>query len=81
MRSHVRWDCLLKGIEVFEGVSAVLTLIGIGLAFYALHVLEQASLGGFLLFLFIASWIGAIGLACLALIPVVLLVRAKTSCR
>lgn len=81
MRSRVRWDCLSKGIEVFEGISAALILIGVGLAFYAVHVLEQASVGGFLLFLSIASWIGVLGLACLVLIPVLLLVRAKTSCR
>ncbi len=81
MGSNERWQCLLKGMEVFEGISAVLILIGIGLAFYAFHALEQASLGGFLLFLFIASWMGVFGIACLALIPVLLLVRAKTSCR
>ncbi|MDA2910971.1 hypothetical protein MYX04_08580 [Nitrospiraceae bacterium AH_259_D15_M11_P09] len=81
MDSSMRWDCLLKQVERFVGIVAVLLLISLGLELYARLIQEQASFAGLLLLEFLASWIHVLGVSCLALVPVLLLVRARTSCR
>ena len=81
MKNKMRWDCLLKDVDVFLGIVAVLFLISLGLEVYTLQIQSQANFVGTLLFLFIASWIRVLGITCLILLPVWLLVRAKMRCR
>ncbi len=81
MDSSMRWDCLLKHVEGFVGIVVVLLLIGLGVELYVRLIQEQASFAGLLLLQFLASWIHVVGVACLALIPVWVLVRARMSCR
>ena len=81
MKSNVLWDCLLRGVEVHAGIIAVMILIALGLELYAFERLEQASAAGFLLLMFLASWISVLGITYLALIPTLMLVRVRTSCR
>lgn len=81
MGSKVRWDCLLKGMDLFMGIVAVFLLIGVALETYAIQIQGQIGLAGNLLILYLASWIGGLGIACLSLLMVWGLVRARTSCR
>lgn len=80
MGSHVRWDCVLKGMDLFVGIVAVFILIGVALEIYAMQFPRQTGFAGALLILYFASWIGFAGIACLSLLLAWALVRARTSC-
>lgn len=81
MKSKVRRDCLLKGIETFLVMVTALLLISLGVELLVLQHLDEVGFAGIILVLFTTSWIAAFGIASVALIPVWLLVRAKISCQ
>ncbi len=76
-----RFDCLFRGTEGLMAVVAGLLLVSLSLWAYGTQIQAPADLPAALLALFLASWIGVVGLAGSALIPLWLLVRATTSCR
>ncbi len=76
-----RLDCLFGGTEGLMVVVAGLLLVSVSLWAYGVQVQTPVDLTASLLALFLASWIGVVGLAGSALVPLWLLVHATTTCR
>ena len=80
--SRVKWfDCLFRGAEGLMAMVAGLLIVSVSLWAYGVQMQAPANVPATLLSLFLASWIGVVGLAGSALIPLWLLVRATTTCR
>ncbi len=75
-----RWDCLFSGLDKAIGVITSLLVLSLGLGIYGLQFQESSTVPQMLLAFFLSTWIGVIGLAGTALIPVWLVVRT-TKCR
>ncbi len=80
MKQTERWDCLFSGLDKVIGVITGLLLLSLGLWIYGLQLQDSSSMPQMLLAFFLSSWIGAVGMAGAALIPVWLVVRT-TKCR
>ena len=76
-----RWDCTFKGIKLFEEITGVLLLIGVGLLVYSFLLQDHLNLAGTLQTLFLAFWIGVFGLVSLMIMSTIFLIRSKTTCR
>jgi len=81
MKKMERWDCLFRGVEGYAGVISGILVLSVGLWTYGVQFQGAADMPGMLLTLFLASWIGVVGLGASALIPVWIFLRARTSCR
>jgi len=81
MNNEEKFECLWAGLRVFMAAIGGLLLIGFGLDLYALRIWGEAGFGEILSAFFLAAWIGVLGVVGLALIPVLMLFRAKTHCR
>ncbi len=80
MKQTERWDCLFSGLDKVIGVITGLLVLSLGLWIYGLQVQDPSNVPQMLLALFLSSWIGAVGMAGTALIPLWLVVRTK-KCR
>ncbi len=80
MTQTERWDCLFSGLDKVMGVITGLLLLSLGLWIYGLQLQDASNVAQMLLAFFLSSWIGAVGMAGAALIPVWLVVRT-TKCR
>ncbi len=80
MKQTERWDCLFSGLDKVIGVITGLLLLSLGLWIYGLQLQDASNVAQMLLTFFLSSWIGAVGMAGAALIPVWLVVRT-TKCR
>ncbi len=80
MKQTERWDCLFSGLDKVIGVMTGLLVLSLGLWIYGLQLQDSSSMPQMLLAFFLSSWIGAVGMAGTALIPVWLVVRTK-KCR
>ena len=75
-----RWDCLFSGLEKAIGVIASLLVLSLGLGMYGLQLQEPSTVPQMILALFLSTWIGVIGLAGIAIIPVWVAARTR-KCR
>jgi len=80
MKQTERWDCLFSGLDKVIGVITGLLVLSLGLWIYGLQLQDASNVAQMLLAFFLSAWIGALGMAGTALIPVWLVVRAK-KCR
>ena len=80
MTQTERWDCLFSGLDKVMSVIIGLLVLSLGLWIYGLQLQDSSNVPQMLLVLFLSSWIGAVGMAGTALIPVWLVVRTK-KCR
>ncbi len=80
MKQTERWDCLFSGLDKVIAVITGLLVLSLGLWIYGLQLQDSSSMPQMLLAFFLSSWIGAVGMAGAALIPVWLVVRT-TKCR
>ncbi len=80
MKQTERWDCLFSGLDKVIGVITGLLVLSLGLWIYGLQLQDASNVAQMLLAFFLSSWIGAVGMAGAALIPVWLVVRT-TKCR
>ncbi len=77
MKQTERWDCLFSGLDKVIAVITGLLVLSLGLWIYGLHLQDASNMAQILLALFLSSWIGAVGMAGTALIPLWLVVRTK----
>ncbi len=77
MKQTERWDCLFSGLDKVMGVIIGLLVLSLGLWIYGLQLQDSSNVPQMLLVLLLSSWIGAVGMAGTALIPVWLVVRTK----
>ncbi len=80
MKQTERWDCLFSGLDKVIGVITGLLVLSLGLWIYGLQLQDASNVAQMLLAFFLSAWIGAVGMAGAALIPVWLVVRT-TKCR
>ncbi len=80
MKQTERWDCLFSGLDKVMGVIIGLLVLSLGLWIYGLQLQDSSNVPQMLVVLLLSSWIGAVGMAGTALIPVWLVVRTK-KCR
>ncbi len=80
MKQTERWDCLFSGLDKVIGVITGLLVLSLGLWIYGLQLQDSSSMPQMLLALVPSSWIGVVGMAGTALMPVWLVVRT-TKCR
>ncbi len=80
MKQTERWDCLFSGLDKVIGVMTGLLVLSLGLWIYGLQLQDSSSMPQMLLAFFLSAWIGAVGMAGTALIPVWLVVLTK-KCR
>ena len=80
MTQTSRWDCLFSGLDQAIGVIACLLVLSLGLGIYGLQLQEPSTVPQMLLALFLSTWVGVIGLAGIAIIPVWVAARTK-KCR
>ncbi len=80
MTQTERWDCLFSGLDKAIGVITGLLVLSLGLWIYGLQLQDSSSMPQMLLALFLSSWIGVVGMAGTALIPIWLVVRTR-KCR
>ncbi len=77
MKQRERWDCLFSGLDKVFGVITGLLVLSLGLWIYGLQLQDSSNMAQMLLALLLSSWIGAVGMAGTALMPVWLVVRTK----
>lgn len=80
MNSTTRWDCLFQGVERVTVVILGLLVVSLGLWAYG-QLQSPWDAGGRIVAMFVASWVGVVALLGSAVIPVLLFVRARTTCR
>ncbi len=80
MKQTERWDCLFSGLDKVMGVIIGLLVLSLGLWIYGLQLQDSSNVPQMLVVVLLSSWIGAVGMAGTALIPVWLVVRTK-KCR
>jgi len=80
MKQTERWDCLFSGLDKVIAVITGLLVLSLGLWIYGLQLQDASNVAQMLLALFLSAWIGVVGMAGTALIPVWLVVRT-TKCR
>ena len=80
MKQTERWDCLFSGLDKVMGVITGLLVLSLGLWIYGLQLQDSSNVPQMLVVVLLSSWIGAVGMAGTALIPVWLVVRTK-KCR
>ncbi len=80
MKQTERWDCLFSGLDKVIGVITGLLVLSLGLWIYGLQLQDASNVAQMLLAFFLSAWIGAVGMAGTALIPVWLVVRTR-KCR
>ncbi len=77
MKQTERWDCLFSGLDKVMGAIIGLLVLSLGLWIYGLELQDSSNVPQMLVVLLLSSWIGAVGMAGTALIPVWLVVRTK----
>ncbi len=77
MKQTERWDCLFSGLDKVIGLITGLLVLSLGLWIYGLQLQDLSNVPQMLVVLLLSSWIGAVGMAGTALIPVWLVVRTK----
>ena len=80
MKQTGRWDCLFSGLDKVIGVMTGWRVVRVGLWIYGGQLQDASNVAQMLLAFFLSAWIGAVGMAGTALIPVWLVVRT-TKCR
>ncbi len=80
MTQTERWDCLFSGLDKAIGVITSLLVLSLGLGIYGLQFQESSTVPQMILALFLSTWIGVIGLAGIAIIPVWVAARTR-KCR
>ncbi len=80
MNSTKRWDCLFQGVDRVMVVILGLLVVSLGLWAYG-QLQGPWDAAGRIVAMFVASWVGVVALLGSAGIPVLLFVRASTTCR
>jgi hypothetical protein len=81
MRRADRGDCLFRGVDKAVGALALLLLGGLGLEVYATLTGPEVGMASRLLALYAGTWLGILGMTGLAVIPLVVFARARSTCR
>ncbi|MDX1412335.1 MAG: hypothetical protein R3351_09275 [Nitrospirales bacterium] len=79
--ANEKWDCIEKGMKIFEEVFLGVFVIGMIFLLYGWMNLEQISLAALVQFLFVSSWIGIFGLVAAVTLPVLFALLGKKLCR